>query len=178
MDVRIADLPGSGLGLEAADLILIDATAAGFGWDVGSSVAIVGGRAINDRIDLLTVLMHEYGHVLGMADDDFDDLMGETLAPGVRRLPTTDAVLTGLSYPRGPINSPIGRIAVSPSVPIAPAIHVPSSLAAPRQDPAHRAWATDAALVDLYRHHAVESARFASGLGLPASRRRFRPNNR
>ncbi|MBM4026148.1 MAG: matrixin family metalloprotease [Planctomycetes bacterium] len=40
-------------------------------------------------MDLLTVLMHEIGHVLGMThtDSDREPLMSETLDAGVRILP-------------------------------------------------------------------------------------------
>ena len=43
-------------------------------------------------MDLLTVVMHELGHVLGLPDDSdltsAADLMDETLATGTRRLPS------------------------------------------------------------------------------------------
>ena len=43
------------------------------------------------KMDLLTVVMHELGHVLGLYDVDTSDhpgdLMDLTLAPGIRRLP-------------------------------------------------------------------------------------------
>jgi hypothetical protein len=39
-------------------------------------------------MDLRSVLDHEFGHVLGLDDsDNLHDVMGETLAAGVRRLP-------------------------------------------------------------------------------------------
>ncbi len=55
--------------------------------------AIAGGAA-DGRMDLLTVMMHELGHVLGLDDldslDNHDDLMAETLAIGFRRLRTSE----------------------------------------------------------------------------------------
>ena len=49
-------------------------------------------------MDLLSVLAHELGHVLGLDDLDMvhheADLMAESLAPGVRRLPTAEEVDT------------------------------------------------------------------------------------
>jgi hypothetical protein len=46
------------------------------------------------RVDLLTVVAHELGHALGLDSDASDGLMGEFLAPGVRRLPSaTDAAV-------------------------------------------------------------------------------------
>ena len=38
-------------------------------------------------MDLLTVVTHELGHQLGLADDDSDDLMAEFLSLGVRACP-------------------------------------------------------------------------------------------
>ena len=49
-----------------------------------------------DRADLLTALMHEYGHILGFDDVTSSDesLMNESLSPGVRRVPTLAALNT------------------------------------------------------------------------------------
>jgi hypothetical protein len=40
-------------------------------------------------MDLLTVLMHELGHILGF-DHEEEGVMAETLATGTRRSPTAD----------------------------------------------------------------------------------------
>ena len=51
---------------------------------------------VSHRIDLLTAVMHELGHVLGHNDlapsSHHDDLMSATLAPGVRHTSYTSAV--------------------------------------------------------------------------------------
>ena len=50
----------------------------------------------SDRMDLLSVVLHEFGHVLGLGDldplTDSDHPMTETLAPGIRRLPEPEEV--------------------------------------------------------------------------------------
>ena len=105
MELRIADLDGLALGAATQSLLQIDADAAGFGWFVdatpldddefsgaasGSRLNAVSGAAAG-AMDLLTVVMHEMGHRLGLDDlDPFlnpDDLLAGLLAPGERRLP-------------------------------------------------------------------------------------------
>jgi hypothetical protein len=71
LSVAIADLPGDQLGWTVGKDMTIDATAAGFGWD---------------RIDLLTVVLHELGRSLGLttADAAWFGVMAPTLAPSER----------------------------------------------------------------------------------------------
>jgi hypothetical protein len=73
--VAIADLPGLMLGLLENGIVLIDSTAAGWGWSTS------GGS-----MDLLTVVAHELGHVIGLDHDD-EGVMEATLGPGTMRLP-------------------------------------------------------------------------------------------
>ena len=102
--VEVGNLGTSILGLEAADVITINQTAAGYDWyvDAGngsrSAFGLVGpgGEAIAGsgspaagRVDLLTVLEHELGHVIGLADNSqAGDVMDIVLGLGVRRAPT------------------------------------------------------------------------------------------
>ncbi len=106
----ISDLPGSYLGETEGNRVYIDVNAAGNGWFVDPTPALdeefaasgsqqqlvaVDPRAAN-RIDLLTVVEHELGHVAGLSDiyAATDDIMNGVLGAGVRRdLDHADAVL-------------------------------------------------------------------------------------
>jgi ribosomal protein S16 len=104
----VADLSGSKLGLADGDTIYIDKDAAGHGWFVDATPSqdeeFANGRAVDPRaidgIDLLTVVEHELGHILGKADVDasLNELMSETLSEGVRRDATAevDAVFAAI----------------------------------------------------------------------------------
>ena len=113
MTVQVADLPGGMLGEAVGKTILIDRDAAGYGWFVDPTPAMdeeftlpsnqqlraIDPRAV-DRIDLLTVVEHELGHVLGLKDlsASTDDLMSGVLGIGVRRDPShQDAVDAALA---------------------------------------------------------------------------------
>ena len=90
LDIRIADFADMTLGEVIGQTIWIDSDAAGWGWFVDSTpsdereFAMPGDQGEQDRIDLLTVVMHEMGHLLGYEHED-DGVMAETLAAGVRR---------------------------------------------------------------------------------------------
>jgi hypothetical protein len=80
--IRLADLPGATLGMAYADEVLIDRDAAGHGWDADGDATVDAGK-----IDLLSVVEHELGHLLGLDDLDADahDLMAAELSTGLRR---------------------------------------------------------------------------------------------
>jgi hypothetical protein len=100
VDVVIGNLSGSLLGLAEDRRIRLDSDAAGHGWFVDSTprsdeefasassgqMRAIDSRAI-DRIDLLSVVEHELGHVVGLNDFDAlsDNLMSGELGVGVRR---------------------------------------------------------------------------------------------
>jgi Matrixin len=95
VDVRVADLDDRALGLKAGSTIWVDRDAAGWGWFVdrtpGDDREFItpGDQGEPGRMDLLTVLMHEFGHVLGH-EHEADGLMAETLDPAVRMNPDDD----------------------------------------------------------------------------------------
>jgi hypothetical protein len=108
LDVSVADLPGNVLGLANGTSVVLDGDAAGIGWFVddtpeeNSEFDAVAGRSslvanpdspAAERYDLLTVLAHEVGHTLGLDHAGTDQLMSETLEPGIRRLPVESASL-------------------------------------------------------------------------------------
>lgn len=94
--VRIADLPGSTLGLASGNTVWIDANAAGWGWFVDatpgndSEFYQSGDQGEQGRMDLLTAVAHELGHLLGYEHSD-DGLMADTLATGERHMPSTNS---------------------------------------------------------------------------------------
>ncbi|MCA9071729.1 MAG: hypothetical protein KDA84_22535, partial [Planctomycetaceae bacterium] len=107
--IIIGNLAPGLLGLATDAGILIDADAAGVGWFIDSTplqdeeFQTLTSRGLGatsplalGRVDLLTVVLHELGHILGFGDlaEDHDsaNLMTESLAPNLRRLPDEESL--------------------------------------------------------------------------------------
>ncbi len=120
--VQITTLPTGYLGGTAlgSTTVALSADAAGWGWFIdptpGPDAAFAQPAAATEWLaapsspasgheDLLKVVMHELGHVLGLGDlnpaTSPTDLMAETLATGVRRLPSLLDVTAVSAAPAG-----------------------------------------------------------------------------
>ncbi|MCE5268513.1 MAG: M36 family metallopeptidase [Planctomycetaceae bacterium] len=99
----VAELPGAELGMAFPNRVMIDSDAAGHGWFIDQTPLLdeefrydsaASQRSIDpaalDRIDLLTVVMHELGHVAGLDDisSSANRLMDAKLVAGTRLTPT------------------------------------------------------------------------------------------
>jgi hypothetical protein len=116
VQVRFLDMPSRLLGAADGNAILLDTNAAGYGWFVDHTpwgneefyrttagpLRATGTSPAAGQMDILTVLTHELGHLLGLDDleaDDRDDIMVGTLASGVRRVPWATAVDAAFACP-------------------------------------------------------------------------------
>ncbi len=111
VQVVVANLSGAYLGLASGHTITLDRDAAGWGWFIDvtpkndSEFFRPGNQGEQDRMDLLTVVMHELGHLL-QQDHDADGVMAATLVAGVRNTSllnedsqVVDAVFSQLNEP-------------------------------------------------------------------------------
>ncbi|HZX33542.1 MAG TPA: Ig-like domain-containing protein [Rhodocyclaceae bacterium] len=139
VDVRVGDLPAGVAGATQGNQITLSASGAGWGWYVDPNPAdsseFIATETANDfvaapdspaagKLDLLTVLIHEMGHALGLEHSlDGHDEMAGTVSPGLRRLPVVDAnELLAIGFASTITNSTrtsITRIAPSPNYAVA-----------------------------------------------------------
>jgi hypothetical protein len=168
---QIAAFGGGVLALTemGGSVVTLDATAAGYGWFVDptpaddsefGNVVSLGelqagpGSPAFGRIDLLTVVEHELGHVLGLGDLDPlaapHDLLSETLAVGVRRFvtPAVQVASTAESTSVAPAEPQVATVAPAPvrATPAQPPAAAPA-LAPPLADRPAVADAFDVALL-------------------------------
>jgi predicted Zn-dependent protease with MMP-like domain len=137
LHVSIADLPGLALAQAMGHTVTIDVDGAGHGWYVdltpleaseftihaeASTLTAAPGSGAYSHMDLVTVVLHEIGHVLGFDHDDADRyaVMHEDLHPGMRYLleaagvdshpdaPISDATLMKLAKKAVELNFDIG----------------------------------------------------------------------
>lgn len=96
--IQIVDLPGTQLATTIGNTIYLDHNAAGWGWFIDSTpldssefsadgedgrLLATGSSVASGKIDLLSVLMHELGHVAGF-EHTAEGLMNATILPGER----------------------------------------------------------------------------------------------
>jgi subtilase family serine protease len=87
VQITVTDLPSQILGQANGYQISIDNDAAGAGWDVDLTT-LANANTGKQRVDLLTLVTHEFGHVLGFGHSA-QGIMASTLPIGVRLAPTS-----------------------------------------------------------------------------------------
>jgi len=92
--VQVADLQTLALGVTMGESILIDNTAAGWGWSISSASPAPG------QMDLLSTVLHEMGNAMGFAENLGQGVMGLVLDPGVRTLPGAENPAQATAAPR------------------------------------------------------------------------------
>ena len=102
--VRVAQLGGAALGSTTDTIVTLAADAAGWGWSLGTA---------SGRIDLVTVIAHELGHLLGLGHAA-SGLMAADLGPGTSWVPAPGAVDRTQVLPRAATAAAAGAGAGDP----------------------------------------------------------------
>ncbi|OIR01051.1 matrixin [mine drainage metagenome] len=151
ISVTVANLPNAAVGQTVGTAITLDTTAAGNGWYIDPNPAAntdflptsnpnvwiaAPGSAAAGKMDMLSVLLHEYGHALGLDHSaNPNDFMAPDLQPGERRLPST-AELAMMSQLAAQLQQGSAATSVAnsslpaPTSPLAPALPIGTALSA------------------------------------------------
>jgi hypothetical protein len=88
--VQFGNLPDGLLGMASQTRVTIDVDAAGFGWYIAGDSGLPSQKG---RMDLVTTIMHELGHVLGHGHDEAHyDFMAAGQAPRPAAQPVLPAI--------------------------------------------------------------------------------------
>ncbi len=135
---QIADLGATKLALTSGNTIWISSNAAGYSWYVdpttgggsafgvpvnGHEFTAASGSPAADKMDLLTVVTHELGHILGLGEFGVGDVMTQVLESGTRRLPTTGD-LANSPYGPAPTFTTVSMATSTP--PVTPLLVLPT----------------------------------------------------
>ena len=143
--ILISSLPDRLLGATTGTTIVLDSTAAGWGWFVDPTplansefgialsngvYAATPGSPAYGHMDLLTTLIHELGNAMGFAEDQGQDVTGATLQAGVRRIPTV-AAASPLPAADPPVTVPVASNLPAPNASNGFAAAQPASAGSP-----------------------------------------------